>query len=685
MAQENVYGKLVNVTDGKLADASQIIVSIDGVEKSIQSAIDNDEIGGSIKPSSSGGQTEALTSTQMDATNSGATKGSASYSFIAGGYGNTAHGIASCAEGSETIAGTSSIHVGAHAEGYKTHAYGTAAHAEGNYTEVTANYAHAEGNNTIASGESSHSEGKSYSDSTIIIENVPAILAGKQTQIQVSANIYRRLHNGIESTNGCKITSGFRYGGVNKVWIKATENFDGGTLQFPTGKNVSSGEASHTEGIGSVATGYASHSEGYGCVADEDYSHAEGKYTKASGSKSHAEGYKTIASSEFSHAEGSESIADAEYAHAEGDRTNANGLASHAEGICTIAKGAYSHAEGAGTNTIGQDSHAEGTCTITNNQAEHSEGMYNVSHTDVVTSNTHKKTRHSVGIGTSTSARKNAHEIMENGDHYFGGGKLYKGEFGTDSKREIDKYYRKIMLPVKYWAKAEGDSYSIMKDSSSLTEDYNIPVGGYVYPTTNPTLILGDSSMQIYSFEAMQGSTVVGLHKVDKTVIEDSSWKTTGIQSELLILGTDDEYPYIFVNDNTTINEAMCVVDSKSLHSYNTQEELAEFQSSSVSTTYDIYVDSNSGNCMYDFRCLAGTNLLSINLYLDESNPNETTLYIPSGAILKSYKIGVIEMNEEPTKDVNRIISIQSNIIIYGSYETTTDETDTTSLDEEES
>ena len=69
--------------------------------------------------------------------------------------GNTASGVHSHAEGSDTTAsGTFS-----HAEGNYTTAYGYASHTEGHYTTASGDYSHAEGCGTTASGRDSHAEG----------------------------------------------------------------------------------------------------------------------------------------------------------------------------------------------------------------------------------------------------------------------------------------------------------------------------------------------------------------------------------------------------------------------------------------------------------------------------------------------------------------------------------------------
>ena len=106
---------------------------------------------------------------------------------------------------------------------------------------------------------------------------------------------------------------------------------------------------------------------------------------------------------------GTGAVASGYAAHAEGASTTASGTGSHAEGVSATASGYSSHAEGASTIASGTGSHAEGECTKTTNRGEHAEGRFNKSNTD---------TRHSVGIGTSDNNRKNAFEIMQNGDIY---------------------------------------------------------------------------------------------------------------------------------------------------------------------------------------------------------------------------------------------------------------------------
>lgn len=133
------------------------------------------------------------------------------------------------------------------------------------------------------------------------------------------------------------------------------------------------------------------------------------------------------ASGNYSHAEGSSTTASSDSAHAEGYQTIADGYSSHAEGIGTKTSLRASHAEGENTKALGVYSHTEGYSTITRKNSEHAEGQYNKSYNS---DNSLIRVIHSVGIGSSDTDRKNAHEIKFNGDHYvFGIG----GFDGTNS------------------------------------------------------------------------------------------------------------------------------------------------------------------------------------------------------------------------------------------------------------
>ena len=90
------------------------------------------------------------------------------------------------------------------------------------------------------------------------------------------------------------------------------------------------------------------------------------------------------------------------------------------------ANGRGSIAEGFGTETSGDYSHAEGYYTQTFAGGEHAEGSFNLSNNGL--------TIHSVGIGSSNDDRKNAHEIMTNGDQFVYGLGGYDGTNSADAQ-----------------------------------------------------------------------------------------------------------------------------------------------------------------------------------------------------------------------------------------------------------
>lgn len=211
----------------------------------------------------------------------------------------------------------------------------------------------------------------------------------------------------------------------------------------------------NAEGIGSHAEGYELDSTGEGIVAGGLGSHAEGCCNEgqsiyAGGHGSHAEGCAesdgTILTDEKgAHAEG--------YSAYSGFSIRAQGAGSHAEGYNIgggiWAKGLGSHAEGYNDDqdnetanvANGNGSHVEGHCTMAENDGEHAEGHFNLSNKRTTGTDAQKKagsTLHSVGIGTANDNRKNAFEIMQNGDAYLYGLGGYNGVNPTSNKRLQD-------------------------------------------------------------------------------------------------------------------------------------------------------------------------------------------------------------------------------------------------------
>lgn len=198
-------------------------------------------------------------------------------------------------------------------------------------------------------------------------------------------------------------------------------------------------------GQSTQARGEASHAEGYNAQATGEAAHAEGNDTRATGSASHAEGYNTQATGAESHAEGNEAQATGMASHAEGSATHANGNNSHAEGINTAAT-LNAHSEGSNTKAVGNSSHAEGYYTITRNLGEHASGTYNVSHlSSGGTFGNPGNTSFSHGVGDSEATRKNAFEIMGNGDYYMLGVGGYDGT-NPDSAISINRLLKPVFL-----------------------------------------------------------------------------------------------------------------------------------------------------------------------------------------------------------------------------------------------
>lgn len=186
-----------------------------------------------------------------------------------------------------------------------------------------------------------------------------------------------------------------------------------------------------TKDTGATAVGAYTVAEGINTVAAAAYSHTEGITTKTLV----AEGDNPNDPSQQPHSWGS---------HVEGVLNNVKGAGAHAEGAGTHAYNDEAHAEGLETNAYGEASHAEGQRTLTTNFAEHAEGNQNVSNHNSDTYGDPLNTQHSIGItrdghtdpqtGIYIPDRKNAWEIMQNGDAYLIGIGDYNGTNPSDAK-----------------------------------------------------------------------------------------------------------------------------------------------------------------------------------------------------------------------------------------------------------
>ena len=229
------------------------------------------------------------------------------------------------------------------------------------------------------------------------------------------------------------------------------------------------GDGAHSEGVNTKATQRGSHAEGRDTYAAGQYSHAEGRETEAFYA-SHAEGRGSKATGDVSHAEGLGTYAIGDHTHAEGQNTHAVGLNAHAEGLRGWANG--------------QHSHAEGVDTVTSNTAEHAEGKFNKSNKADGSFGSAGNTLHSIGVGTSASDRKNAFEVMQNGDAYFIGVGGYDGKNPAASKavQQVIGALLDTFKPVQV-----NDNKSGATDATQLAElkAYAAKLAAYGVDTTN--------------------------------------------------------------------------------------------------------------------------------------------------------------------------------------------------------
>lgn len=322
------------------------------------------------------------------------------------GYQNTIteNGNASHAEGRENNISSMFAHAegmnntvsgnGAHAEGQDNAVSGQASHVEGASNEVTGSGSHAEGKYNIISGDLSHAEGnyniiKSICSHSEMCDFTNIYLTGDAGSVKYEILsdtswlcrklMQKELYDYFNCTDFRVVdTSTSPYTFTNIVSVEY--NSDQDKTYITLEKTLSSNEAINEKKFGIARSVIAS----YGC-------HSEGGMN-----------YISDKSCDGSHVEG-------------GDNTLISGARVHIEGVLNFVSGSDPDHD----DCI----HAEGFCNTAQNQAEHAQGFYNLSNTGDTDD---KKTLHSVGIGAK-GARKNAHEIMRNGDQYIIGVGGYDG------------------------------------------------------------------------------------------------------------------------------------------------------------------------------------------------------------------------------------------------------------------
>ena len=128
------------------------------------------------------------------------------------------------------------------------------------------------------------------------------------------------------------------------------------------------------------------------------------------------------------------------------------------------AAGNYSHAEGENTQANGRSSHTEGSNTIADCPHSHAEGTYNVEDLYAI---------HSVGIGTSNTARKDAHRITYDGKHYIPG---IGGFDGTKATEDLngEKDLATVINELKTAASAKPLVITLTTGTGSINDPYKV-------------------------------------------------------------------------------------------------------------------------------------------------------------------------------------------------------------------
>lgn len=369
----------------------------------------------------------------LDKTLSATTLNNATVYARYGAYGEGSH-----IEGSDNIAAGSYSHTegmynitvgnGSHAEGYSNNVFGEYSHAEGDNTLAYGKYVHSEGISTIAYSNFSHAEGYGIGVSTPLSFKI----SGDASTTTYTTSTAHSLKPGDIVVYKCT-----PYSGDNPIVLAKVRTVPNNTT-FTVDKtlcqpyDISNGNIYDGRGI---AYNTGSHSEGYGSNAIGQTAHAEGRYTVASGSDSHAEGDHTVTGS------------------------------------------SYSHAEGSYTKTI--------------NMYEHAQGRYNMPHNVNSNFGNAGNTLNTIGIGTADNNRKNAVEVMQNGDVYITGIGNYDGSNYIDAStlQEVinnsgggGSTTTDLMTSVTY------SELKALRDSSSLVPGMQYHI--YDYATT-----VGDASL----------------------------------------------------------------------------------------------------------------------------------------------------------------------------------------------
>jgi hypothetical protein len=246
-----------------------------------------------------------------------------------GGF-SQANGISSHAEGQLTMAGSPIVGFGDHAEGQSTSAVSVSntfggAHAEGSFTNASNDGAHSEGIETNASGFGSHTEGVvtfATGDGAHAEGNDSSTANGEASHAEGSGSVASFFGDHAEGV-GTEASS-VAEGGAHAEGTGTSALNDGAHAE---GANCTAmGFASHAEGSHCRANFFTDHAEGQNCTATSTASgsaHAEGFFCQALADASHAQNENTTALGEASTSEGFGTIATGLASHSYGESSNA--------------------------------------------------------------------------------------------------------------------------------------------------------------------------------------------------------------------------------------------------------------------------------------------------------------------------------------------------------------------------
>jgi hypothetical protein len=327
---------------------------------------------------------------------------------------SVASGNYSTAIGSESM--TSSNY--STAIGYKNKAMNQYATAFGIGTLASGEYATSLGNKTVASGKyalamGSYSEASGFNSTAL---GHASIAQGNYSTALGHASIAQGLYstatgNKTEAVGESSFTSGSE--------TKATKKYATamGYLTEATGENATAiGHKTIASGITSIAFGSETIASGTGSIA-------LGRKTTASGMGSTSMGFSTVALGDYSTALGYETLAGGKYSTALGSHTKASGENSTAMGNKTIASGINSTALGNYTLANAVNSVAMGLYTTTVSPNSLVIGQYNDDYGI-------KTQLFQIGNGDSSGFRRNAFEILKNGN-----GRISGTLFNTSDRR----------------------------------------------------------------------------------------------------------------------------------------------------------------------------------------------------------------------------------------------------------